>query len=76
METGDYVLLTAESGYKWTIWGYTGDRVKIISISGNAVIVENEKGSRFPCNVNNLKLWTAELERLLKSTRKPEKKKR
>lgn len=36
------------------IWGKKGEKVKIISISGNAIIYENQKGERFPCNINDL----------------------
>ncbi|SIT96802.1 hypothetical protein SAMN05660493_01497 [Epilithonimonas bovis DSM 19482] len=36
------------------MWGKKGDVVKIISVSGSAVIYENENGKRFPCNINDL----------------------
>ena len=36
------------------IWGIKGEKVKIISVSGNAVIYENSKGKRFPCNIKDL----------------------
>lgn len=35
-------------------WGRKGEKVKIISVSGNAVIYENSKGVRFPCNIKDL----------------------
>lgn len=40
--------------YKNVTWGKKGDQVKIISVSGNAVIYQNEKGFRFPCNIKDL----------------------
>jgi hypothetical protein len=35
-------------------WGRKGESVTIISVSGNAVIYENKKGVRFPCNIKDL----------------------
>lgn len=69
MQNGDKALITKDTGYKGAIWGHAGEVVTIISISGNAVIVENAKGFRFPCSLRTeLKPWTAELERSLRHT--------
>lgn len=35
-------------------WGRKGEKVKIISVSGNAVIFENNRGVRFPCNIKDI----------------------
>lgn len=47
--------LTTDNGSKNKIWSRKGDKVKIISVSGNAVIYENKSGERFPCNKKILK---------------------
>lgn len=47
-------ILNKDNKYKNKIWGKKGDKVKIISISGNAVIYEDEKGERYPCNIEDL----------------------
>lgn len=52
--TGTTKTLNKDNVYKNAIWGKKGDKVIIISISGNAVIYENEKGIRFPCNIKDL----------------------
>jgi hypothetical protein len=36
------------------VYAKKGERVKVISISQPAVIVENSKGNRFPTILNNL----------------------
>lgn len=54
MKIGDEMTLNKDNKYKTEVWGKKGDKVKIISISGTAVIYENIKGNRFPCNVNDL----------------------
>ena len=37
-----------------TIYAKKGERVKVISISQPAVIVENSKGNKFPTTIKNL----------------------
>ena len=37
-----------------TMYTKKGERVKVISISEPAVIVENSKGNKFPTTLNNL----------------------
>ncbi|MGL6038123.1 MAG: NfeD family protein [Soonwooa sp.] len=46
--------MNQDSGYKGQIWLKKGEKVKVISISGNAVIVEKTDGKRFPCNIKDL----------------------
>ncbi|WP_234110179.1 hypothetical protein [Chryseobacterium sp. R2A-55] len=45
---------TFQKNQKRYFWGKKGEKVKIISISGNAVIYQNEKGKMFPCNIKDL----------------------
>ena len=54
MELGEIRKLNKDNTYKTHVWGKKGDKVKIISISGNAVIYENDSGKRFPCNIKDL----------------------
>lgn len=51
--TGTTKTLNKDVTYKQFVWGKKGDRVLIISVSGNAVIYENSKG-KFPCNIKDL----------------------
>lgn len=51
---GQIRKLNKDNVYKTSVWGKKGDKVTIISISGNAVTYESEKGERFPCNVKDL----------------------
>lgn len=51
---GEIKVLNKNNTYKTNIWGKKGDKVKIISVSGNAIIYENENGKRFPCNIRDL----------------------
>ncbi|MCL1657432.1 hypothetical protein I6H88_13705 [Elizabethkingia bruuniana] len=46
--------LNKDNVFRGQIWGKKGDKVKIISISGSAVVYENAKGKRFPCNIKDL----------------------
>lgn len=54
MKVGDTKTLNKDNGFRKIIWDKKGSKVKIISISGNAVIYENSKGKRFPCNIKDL----------------------
>lgn len=54
MKIGDEMTLNKENRYKAEVWGKKGEKVKIISISGTAVIYENIKGDRYPCNIKDL----------------------
>lgn len=47
-------IFKRDNTFRGKIWGKKGDKVKIISINGNAVIYENEKGQRYPCNIKDL----------------------
>ena len=51
---GQNKKLNKDNVYRNIVWGKKGERVLIISISGNAVIYENSKGVRYPCNVKDL----------------------
>jgi hypothetical protein len=51
---GENKTLNKDNLYRNAVWGKKGERVKIISVSGNAVIYENSKGVRYPCNVKDL----------------------
>lgn len=51
---GSWKTLNKDNIYRNVVWGKKGERVKIISVSGNAVIYENSKGVRYPCNVKDL----------------------
>jgi hypothetical protein len=46
--------LNKDAGLGKQVWAKKGEKVKIISISGNAVICERENGFRFPCNIKDL----------------------
>lgn len=50
---GETKTLNKDNKYKNHVWGKKGDKVKIISVSGNAVVYESSKG-RFPCNIKDL----------------------
>lgn len=54
MKIGTEKTLNKDNVNKGNMWGKKGERVKIISVSGNAVIYENSKGVRYPCNVKDL----------------------
>lgn len=58
MEVGEIRKLNKDNSFqksnKRYVWGKKGDKVKVISISGNAIIYENMKGKRFPCNIKDL----------------------
>lgn len=54
MLEGETKTLNKSAGYKSTVWAVKVEKVKIISISGNAVTCEKENGKRFPCNIKDL----------------------
>lgn len=54
METGESEILNKDLFYKKEFWGKKVESVKIISISGNAVIFERYNGKRFPCSIKDL----------------------
>ena len=54
MEAGQYATLNKDVGFKKVVYSKKGTKVKIISVSGNAVIYETENGKRFPCNIKDL----------------------
>lgn len=54
MEIGSSKTLKKDNVFRKQIWGKKGEKVTIISVSGNAVIYENSKGKRFPCNIKDL----------------------
>jgi len=54
MNIGDEKVLNKEVKFIGKIYGLKGEKVKIISISGNAVIFERKNGKRFPCNIKDL----------------------
>nr|DAV14044.1 MAG TPA: protein of unknown function UPF0728 [Caudoviricetes sp.]DAY05268.1 MAG TPA: protein of unknown function UPF0728 [Caudoviricetes sp.] len=54
MEAGQYATLNKDVVFKKVVYSKKGTKVKIISISGNAVIYETENGKRFPCNIKDL----------------------
>ena len=54
MEVGQTKTLNKDIVFRGNIWGKKGEKVTIISVSGNAVIYENSKGKRFPCNIKDL----------------------
>ncbi len=62
MNLGDIMVLNKDNTFQKNrtkhVWGKKGDIVKIISISGNALIYEKvsglKKGQRFPCNRNDV----------------------
>lgn len=53
MNIGDEKVLNKEVKFIGKIYGLKGEKVKIISISGNAVIFERKNGKRFPCNIKD-----------------------
>lgn len=54
MNIGEYRTLKVDNVFRGKNWGIKGEKVKIISISGTAVVYENRKGNRFPCNINDI----------------------
>lgn len=54
MKIGDQMVLIKDAGYGKTSWASKGEKVTIISISGNAVTCEKFNGLRFPCNIKDL----------------------
>lgn len=46
MEAGQYATLNKDVGFKKVVYSKKGTKVKIISISGNAVIYETENAFR------------------------------
>lgn len=58
MQVGEFRKLnkdnTFNKGARAHVWGKKGEMVQIISIRGNAVIYENKKDERFPCNIKDL----------------------
>lgn len=53
MEVGEKKTLKKRIGWKNQTWVPAGEEVKIISVSGNAVIVETKKGAKFPANIKD-----------------------
>ena len=54
MKIGDFKTLNKDNVFRKQVWGKKGEKVTIISVSGNAVIYENSKGKRLPCNIKDL----------------------
>lgn len=50
-----HILTTDIYSTRKTLYGKRGDKVRIISVSPPAVVVENEKGDRFPINEKQIK---------------------
>lgn len=48
------MTLNKDAAFGKSFWAKKGDKVKIITISGNAVTVEKYNGNRFPCNIKDL----------------------
>lgn len=46
--------LKKDNTHRGKVWGRKGDKVKIISINGKAVIYEDQKEERYPCNIRDL----------------------
>lgn len=53
MEISEERILNKDVKFIGKIYGLKGEKVKIISISGNAVIFERKNGKRFPCNIKD-----------------------
>lgn len=54
MKAGQFATLNKDVVFKKVVYSKKGTKVKIISVSGNAVIYETENGKRFPCNIKDL----------------------
>ncbi len=54
IELGKTYTLNKDIVFSHKIFGKKGEKVKVISISGNAVIFEKENGKRKPCNIKDL----------------------
>jgi len=52
---GEIKVLNKDAKFGKCFWAAKGDKVKIISVSGNAVTAEKMNGLRFPCNIKDLK---------------------
>lgn len=51
---GQTKTLNKDNLYKTHVWGKKGDKVLVISVNGKAVIYEDNKGNRYPCNIKDL----------------------
>nr|WP_315026023.1 hypothetical protein [uncultured Chryseobacterium sp.] len=54
MKVGDQMVLNKDAKFGKSFWAPKGEKVTVISISGNAVTCEKYNGSRFPCNIKDL----------------------
>lgn len=54
MKVGEMRTLKVEAKFGKSFWAPKGEKVKIITISGNAVTVEKSNGNKFPCNIKDL----------------------
>ncbi|GAB0155458.1 hypothetical protein CHRYSEOSP005_07190 [Chryseobacterium sp. Alg-005] len=54
MKEGDTMTLNKDAKFAKSFWAKKGEKIKIIGISGNAVICEKSNGFRFPCNIKDL----------------------
>lgn len=46
--------LNKDITFRGKVWGRKGDKIKIISINGNAVIYEATNGQKYPCNIKDI----------------------
>ncbi|GEN74111.1 hypothetical protein [Chryseobacterium lathyri] len=51
---GETKTLNKDAKFGKSFWAKKGEKVKIITISGNAVTCEKSNGYRFPCNIKDL----------------------
>lgn len=54
MEVGETKTLNKDARFAKSFWAKKGTKIKILTISGNAVTVEDSRGRRFPCNIKDL----------------------
>lgn len=47
-------ILRRDNVFRGKKWGNKGEEIRVISINGCAVIYENTKGERYPCNIKDL----------------------
>lgn len=54
IKPGETRILKKDNVFRGEVWGRKGEKVRIISVNGCAVIYENKKGERYPCNIKDL----------------------
>lgn len=51
---GERMHLKNDVKFRGKLWGKKGEQVTVVSVSGSAVIYQNKKGDRYPCNIKDI----------------------